>query len=294
MSWALFLGCTVPVRNLNYEAAVRKTAAGLGLELADLPGFGCCGFPLKSLSSEQALVLTVRNLALAQADGRDVVAVCSACAATLSEAEHVMSRDPDLAARVNERLAEIGLSYRGGVKVRHYTRLIHEEIGPERIREAVVRPLDGGRFAPHYGCHYLKPAEAMDHFDSPEDPRSLTVLIEALGAEAVEYPGLKDCCGGGVLGTDEDLAQRMAFGKLERIDQMGLTGLVVICPFCNVMFEGQQKTMAKKFGSKIKVPLFFYPQLLGLALGFTPEELGFKHNRIKDKDFLKAFEPAKG
>ena len=119
---------------------------------------------------------------------------------------------------------------------------------------------------------------------------SLSRLIEVLGAEAVDYPGLKDCCGGGVLGVDEDTAQKMAFGKLEQLDRIGVTGLVVICPFCNVMFEGQQKTMAKKFGSKLKVPLFFYPQLLGLALGISSDELGFKLNRIKDRDMLKAFE----
>ncbi|MFH1135768.1 MAG: CoB--CoM heterodisulfide reductase iron-sulfur subunit B family protein [Pseudomonadota bacterium] len=290
MSWALFLGCTVPVRNLNYEASVRKTAGKLGLDLVDLPQFGCCGFPLKSLSLEKALVIAARNLALAQDRGLDVAAVCSACAATLTEAEHILAHDPELLEKVNRELAELGLSYRGGVKVRHYSRILYEDLGPEKIRAAVIKPLTGLRFAPHYGCHYLKPAEVMDHFDDPENPRGLAELISALGAEAVDYPGLKDCCGGGVLGVDEDLAQKMAFHKLDALDRLGVTGLAVICPFCNVMFEGQQKAMAKKFGSKLKVPLFFYPQLLGLALGFKPDELGFKHNRIKDKDMLKPFE----
>ena len=290
MSWALFLGCTVPVRNLNYEVSVRRTAARLGLDLVDLPELGCCGFPLKSLSSKEALVLAARNLALARAAGHDLAVLCSACAATLAEADHALSRDPALAETVNRRLAETGLSYQGGVKVRHYARLLFEEIGPDRIRAEVTRPLEGYRFAPHYGCHYLKPGPAMDHFDPPEQPRSLSELISALGAEAVDYPSLKDCCGGGVLGVNEELAQKMAFGKLEQLDGLGVNGLVVICPFCNVMFEGQQKTMAKKFGTKVKVPLFFYPQLLGLALGFSPEEMGFKLNRIKDKELLKAFE----
>jgi len=290
MSWALFLGCTVPVRNLNYEVSVRRTAARLGLNLKDLPDFGCCGFPLKSLDTQHALVLTARNLALAQAAGHDIVAVCSACAATLAEAEHLLAGDPRLAEKVNGELARINLTYQGGVKVRHYTRLLYEEVGLDRIRAAVTRPLTGFRFAPHYGCHYLKPSAIMDHFDSPEEPRSLAELIEALGAEAVDYPGLKDCCGGGVLGVNEDLAQGLAFAKLDQLSRLDVAGLVVICPFCNIMFEGQQKAVAKKHEVQLKVPVFFYPQLLGLALGFSPDELGFKLNRIKNKDLLKAME----
>jgi heterodisulfide reductase subunit B len=290
MPWALYLGCTVPVRNLNYEASVRRTAEKLGLDLVDLADFGCCGFPMKSLNAEEALVIAARNLALAQAAGCDVTAACSACAASLAEADHQLAHDPALAKRVNERLAEIGLKYTGGVRIRHFARLLYEEVGLERLRAAVVRPLTGYRFAPHYGCHYLKPSEAMDHFDSPDNPRTLAELIEALGAEAAAYPGLTDCCGGGVLGVEEGLAQVMAYGKLKRLTTLNVNGLVVICPFCNVMFEGQQKTIAKKFGEDLKVPLFFYPQLLGLALGIGQKELGFKLNRIKDKDMMKALE----
>ncbi|MEW6266279.1 MAG: CoB--CoM heterodisulfide reductase iron-sulfur subunit B family protein [Thermodesulfobacteriota bacterium] len=290
MSWAFFPGCTIPVRNLNYEVSLRRTASRLGLDLADLPDFGCCGFPIKSLSVEDSLVIAGRNLALAQAAGRDIVTGCSACAVSLAEAAHLLDHDARTAEAVNRRLAEIGLAYKGGIKVRHYARLLYEEVGPAAIQKAVTRPLTGHRFAPHYGCHYLKPGEALDWFDSSEEPRSLAALIEALGAEAVAYPGLKDCCGGGVLGVNEELAQKMALGKLKTLTELQVTGLVVVCPFCNVMFEGQQKTMAKRFGADLKVPLFFYPQLLGLALGFSPDEMGFKLNRIKDKNLLKSLE----
>ena len=197
MAWALFLGCTVPVRNLNYETAVRKTASKLGLDLVDLPHFACCGFPMKSLSIETALVIAARNLALAQSSGHDIVAICSACAATLTEAVHTLDHDPRMLEPINRRLSDIGLAYSGGVKVRHYARLLYENIGPERIRAAAIRPLSGYRFAPHYGCHYLKPSNIMDRFDSPDDPKSLATLIAALGAEIIDYPGMKDCCGGG-------------------------------------------------------------------------------------------------
>lgn len=290
MSWAFFLGCTVPVRNLNYEVSIRRTAEKLGLDLVDLPDFGCCGFPLKSVAADEALLIAARNLALAAREGHDLVAACSACAATLTEAQHILDHDPELAERVNHHLKDLGLSYRSGLKVRHFMRLVYEEVGIDRLGKFITRPLTGYRFAPHYGCHYLKPAEIMDHFDSVENPRSLAELIEVTGAQSVDYPGIKDCCGGGVLGANEEIAQRMAFGKLNRLSEMDVTGLVVICPFCNVMYEGQQKSIAKKFETKFKVPLFFYPQILGLAMGFSPEEMGFKLNRIKDKAFIKAME----
>ncbi len=250
MSWALFLGCTVPVRNLNYEAAVRQTAAKLDVDLVDLPDFGCCGFPVKSLSTGEALVIAARNLALAQAAGHDIVAACSACAATLTEADHTLTHDPQAAEAVNQRLAEIGLSYQGGIKIRHFTRLLYEDVGLDRLAAAVTRPLTGYRFAPHYGCHYLKPGEIMDHFDSPEQPQSLARLIEVLGAEAVEYPGLKDCCGGGVLGVNEDLAQGMA----EDLVALG-------APYSHHAARQQRFTAIPQAGRSVK---------RGVALGSKP------------------------
>jgi heterodisulfide reductase subunit B2 len=115
-------------------------------------------------------------------------------------------------------------------------------------------------------------------------------LIEATGATALVYDTLLNCCGGSVLGAKEDLANTLAGQKLAEINALAGNGLVLICPFCNVMYEGQQKKVEKRLEQKLKVPVLYYPQLLGLALGIGPEELGFKLNRIKDKEFLKHFE----
>ena len=289
MRGLLFLGCTVPVRNLNYELSARKVAAALGLELVDDTALGCCGFPLKSADQQAALVIAARALARAAQQDLPLVALCSACAGTLAEAAHILDHDPDQRQTVEERLQALGLSYRPGVKVRHFLRFILEEVGLEGVAAAMKRSLEGFRFAPHYGCHYLKPSEVLGGFDDPEDPVSLARIIQACGAEAVDYAGLKDCCGGGVLGTDEDLAGSMAGGKLQELSGVDLTALVLVCPFCNVMFEGQQKTIAKKLGTKLKVPVVYLTQVLGLALGLEPDQLGFKLNRVKPKDLIKAF-----
>ena len=284
----MFLGCTVPVRNLNYELSARKVAEALGVGLKDMPDLGCCGFPLKSLNQPDALAIAGRALAIAGETGLPVVTLCSACAGFLAESAHVLDHDPDARSRVNQRLADLGLAYRGGVKVRHFVRFILEEVGLDEIRRKIVRPLAGFTFAPHYGCHYLKPSTVHGKFDEPYNPTSLSGLIEATGASSLDYPTLRECCGGGVLGADEDLAGRMAGAKLADLSQRDISAMVLICPFCNVMYEGQQKSIAKKLELDRKVPVVYLTQILGLALGFTPDDLGFRLNRMKPKELIKA------
>jgi heterodisulfide reductase subunit B len=289
MKALLFLGCTVPVRNLNYELSARKVCAALGVELVDDPALACCGFPLKGSDQAGALTIAARALAQARAHGLPLVALCSACAGTLAEAEHHLAHDPKAAERVNQSLEPLGLRYEPGTKVAHLMRFLLAEVGLEAIRDKMSRSLEGFSFAPHYGCHYLKPAEVIGGLDDPEDPRSLSQLIAATGAQAVHHPRLKDCCGGGVLGADEELAGAMAGAKLAELDALGVTAMVMVCPFCNVMFEGQQKAIAKRLETKFKVPVVYLTQLLGLGLGLKPDELGFKLNRVKPKDLIKAF-----
>jgi heterodisulfide reductase subunit B len=169
-------------------------------------------------------------------------------------------------------------------------RLLWEEIGVDGIRSAITRPLSGATLAPHYGCHYLKPSELTVGFDSPEVPRTLSELISATGAQVVDYPSLKDCCGGGVLGFSEETANALAEKKLGDVARSGAQALVLVCPFCNVMYEGQQKKIVKKAGLDLKVPVVYYPQVLGLALGLSSDELGFKLNRVKPTQLLQTVE----
>jgi heterodisulfide reductase subunit B2 len=290
MRYVFFLGCTVPVRNLNYELSTRWVAKAFGLELVDLGDFQCCGFPLKSINLLESLTLAARNLALAELAELPVGTLCSACGGFLSEANHLLRHNSDLKDQVNERLRVLGLEYKGTTRVRHFIRILYEDIGLEKIRERIKQSLSGFSFAPHYGCHYIKPARTAGGIDPVEDPKSLTELIEVTGATALRYETLLDCCGGSVLGIKEDLANTLAGNKLSEVNRSGVNGLVLICPFCNVMFENQQKKIEKKLEQKLKVPVMYYPQLLGLALGASPDELGFRLNRIKDKEFMTRFE----
>lgn len=285
--YALYLGCTAPVRTLNYERAARQTAERLGIELVDVEGLACCGFPLKSVDQESALLLAARNLALAEAQGLDICALCSSCTGTLAEANRVLRADAALRERVNQVLQRtIGRRYDGTIQVLHYARILYEQVGPERIRAAVVRDLAGLRLAAHYGCHYLKPVDAHDRFDDPEHPVSLDRLIAALGAESIWYEGREQCCGGGILGADESTALALPRLKLERVAAAGADALVIICPFCDIMYEMQQRRIEKIYETRFNVPVVFYPQLLGLAMGLSADEVGLPLNRVKSKKLM--------
>jgi heterodisulfide reductase subunit B len=295
MRFALYLGCTVPVRAMNYEISARRTAEWLGIEFVDVDGFACCGYPAKPLSWEAALLLTANNLALAEEQELDICTLCSACTSTLVEANKHLQQDEALRAKINEELAEsTGRRYKGTVTVRHYARILYEDMGPGHLRERVEQALSEGRgkdlssfgFAAHYGCHFLKPAHIHDGFDDPENPRTLGDLIEATGARLVPYEEEDGCCGGGILAIDQETALAIAKSKLDHIQTTDADGMVLICPFCDIMYEINQRSIERQFDVTYRLPVLYYPQLLGLALGFTPDELGFRLNRVKARKML--------
>jgi heterodisulfide reductase subunit B len=285
--FAFYLGCTAPVRTLNYELAARNTAKRLGIELVDINDFGCCGFPVKSVHHETALLMSARNLALAEEQGLDLCALCSSCTGTQAEANRTLQEDKELRERVNQMLkATTGRRYEGTIQVHHFARVLYEKIGLERIREAVSVDLSDLRLAAHYGCHYLKPSAAHDHFDDPENPVSLDRLIEAVGANSIYYEERDQCCGGGILGADEQTALALPHLKLERAVAAGADALVVICPFCDIMYEFQQRRIEKIHDTRYRLPVLFYPQVLGLAMGLSADEVGLQLNRVKSRKLM--------
>jgi len=288
MKYSLFLGCTIPVRGQNYELSVRKVSQALGIEIVDNFKYGCCGFPLRAVDQGATTLFAAYNLALAEAEGLNMMTLCSACTGVLTETNHRLKEDEALRTEVNKKLSELGLEYKGKIDVRHFARILYEDYGIDKIREKIKKELKGFKFAPHYGCHYLKPSEAFNKFDDPENPRSLDELIRVTGAESIFYEDKLSCCGGALLGINEETSLLIAKEKLDHIKKEGAQALILICPFCDVMYEQNQKKMEKKYETQYGLPILYYPQILGLALGFTPEELGFNINRIKPKELLEA------
>jgi len=279
--YSLFLGCTIPVRAQNYEASTRKVAAALGINFIHIPNFTCCGYPISSLDEETAEVMAARNLALAEKAGTDICTICTACTGVLTETAQALATDEAKRQHVNERLKDIGLTYNGGVKVKHFARILYEEVGLERIGAKITHPLTGLRIALHYGCHYLKPHEIYDGFDSPENPHTLDELIAVTGAESVSYMNRMRCCGGALLAVDENLALKISKEKLDQLKELGVDAIGLICPFCSVMYESNQKKIETTFETMYNLPVLFLPQILGLAMGMDAKDLGFNMNRVR-------------
>ncbi|MEE9456189.1 MAG: CoB--CoM heterodisulfide reductase iron-sulfur subunit B family protein, partial [bacterium] len=272
--YALFLGCTIPLRGRQYEKSAVEVARLFGAELEPQQDFACCGFPIKSATREGTLLLAARNLAVAEEAGLEVLALCSSCASVLAETAEELAEDDDLRARVNEKLAKVGRKVEKPPRVRHFARWLYEEVGPEAIKGKVVAPLADFRFAIHYGCHYLKPSWAFHDAEDPEAPHSIGDLLRATGAEVVEYAEYKKCCGGAILGIDAELSLAMAGEKLSRVKAAGPDAVVLVCPFCAVMYDDNQKKAAKMLEVELDVPVVYLPQVLGLAIGMSPKEVG--------------------
>ena len=202
------------------------------------------------------------------------------------EASHRFYEHPETLALVNESLARVGLRYRGGVKVRHFARILLEETGPGAIVDACTKRLEGLKVAVHYGCHYFKPSELHEDFENVEDPSTIERIVGLTGASCVDYEGKKLCCGGPVLPVDESAALAVAGRKLRSVSEMGADVICLVCPFCAVMYDGNQKSILAGLGLDRDIPVLYLTQLLGVAMGFERKELGLNLNVVKTKDVL--------
>ena len=295
--YALFIGCTISVRGLNYELSARKVAEKLGIEFVDIQEFSCCGFPLSSIHHNSAVAIAARNLALANAKNLDIITLCSACTGYLTEVKKLLENKTNskLLKDVNKKLKDLGYKYEKGVKIKHFARFLYEDIGVDKIKEHIKEPLKGIKVAPHYGCHYIKPSEIFDGFDNPIHPQSLDKLIEVTGATPVHYRDKLQCCGGGILAVNEETSVKMVKEKLDHIKDANADAMTLICPFCSIMYDEFQPTIETTYEIEYKIPVLYYPQLLGLAFGLDPKkDLAVRKNQVKVKPLLEKIENLRG
>ncbi|MBW1897089.1 MAG: CoB--CoM heterodisulfide reductase iron-sulfur subunit B family protein [Deltaproteobacteria bacterium] len=291
--YAIFLGCTVPIKGLNYEQSARNVIKNLGVELVDIPDFACCGFPVTNLHHLTATTLAARNLALAEANGLNILTLCSACAGELTRVQKLLASKQGAKelSQVNAVLNEVGHHYKGSITVKHIGRFLLEEIGLKRLQEAITHPLKGINIAPHYGCHCIRPTEIFDWFDDPIRPEHLDKLIELTGATSVQYKDKMQCCGGGILAFEEETPTKMVKQKLDHIKEAHADAMTLVCPTCDIMYDEYQPTVETKFCSEYKIPVLFYPQLLGLAMGLDPKkDLAVRKNVVRVNPLLEKIE----
>ena len=280
LKYLLFLGCVIPYRVASYEISARKVLSKLGVELVEMPEFNCCGLPIDSVNHDAMLTLAVRNLCLAEQQGLDVLTLCPGCAGALRKANMTLQGDKKLKERINGYLKEVGLEFKGGkIKVRHLIQVLVEDVGLDKIKEAVVKPLADLKVTEHNGCHVLRPTKYIG-FDDPENPVLLKMLIEATGAECLDYMYETDCCGAPMVGVNDKIPLYLAGDKLRNVKAVDAQALITVCPLCHMMFDINQTRIEQLLSEKFGIPVLHYPQLLGLAMGFTPKELAIDELRV--------------
>ena len=277
-AYAYFPGCSLSGLGRPYDESVKAVFARLGLGLEEVPDWNCCGATsYMSINEEKAVALASRNLAIAEAMDRDVVAPCAACYLVLTKAQHVLAEYPRIAERVCHSLREAGLAYRGTVTVRHPLDILANDVGVEALRAQVTSPLEGYRVAPYYGCQVVRP---YGLFDDMFAPRTLERVLGAVGAQVVDYPVKTRCCGGSLMGTEEEVGLRLNFLLLREARQRGANVLATLCPLCQFNLESYQGRMRRTFGEDVTLPIAYFTQLVGLALGLSPTSLGLQRNFV--------------
>jgi heterodisulfide reductase subunit B len=225
--------------------------------------------------------MAARNLSVAEENNMDIITICSACSFALTKTNKRIQENHGLKDRINETLSSVDKEYKGTVKVKHFARYLYEDVGLRNIKNKIEKRLSGINTAAHYGCFYLKPSDVFDNFDDPDAPVSLDKLIEATGARSINYKEKQQCCGGAIMGVKSEKSLEMTKQKLDHIKEAGANAMTLICPFCGVLYEDQQKNIDSKSEEKYGIPVLYYTQLLGLALGFNSSELGLDRNRVK-------------
>ena len=280
LKYAYYPGCASQEITKEANETTRAVATKLGIELMDMPKANCCGAGLLTdYDYDLSIALNARIFAEAEEMGLDIMTICSTCLMVMSTANRDLKKDPKLLARTNSVLSKAGLRYSGKTNVTQLLWVLARDYGLENLKRKVIKPLNWLRVAPFYGCHSLRPSDALG-FDDPEKPWSLEATIRALGADVVEYTGKTRCCGFQVDLVAEDTAVEMTGTRLLDAKGKGAQCMVTPCPFCHINLDNYQGLAEKKVQHKIGLPVFHLSQLVALALGLNAKEMGLSRHLV--------------
>lgn len=278
MKYGFFPGCSLERSASAYEMSTKAIAQALGIELEEIEDWNCCGATeYFSINKTAAFALVARNLALAaDHDGiEDLVAPCSACYLNLNKTNHYMGKFETIEQSTNEALSAGGLHYEpGSINVRHLLDVVVNDIGYEAIAEKLVKPLTGLRVAPYYGCLITRPNFNGNTHDNSEYPIHLDGLLDALDANVINFPLKTHCCGGHMTQISSDTAFELIRRLLKNASDYEADVIVSVCPMCQLNLDAYQPQVNRHFGTDFNIPILYFTQLLGLALGIAPKTLG--------------------
>jgi heterodisulfide reductase subunit B2 len=272
--YSYFPGCSLEATNRAYDISTRNVARVLGLEMVELEDWNCCGAtPYMAIDFRRSALLSARNLAISEKHGRDIVTVCSSCYLVLQKANHQFRDDPSMRSDIRRALQAGGMDYHGSVRIRHLLDLIAHGLGKEAIERHVVRPLEGLRVACYYGCQLTRP---FGEVDDPEFPTMLDRLMEWIGATTVDFEMRTRCCGGILTFAQPELGLDLSGKILKHARKAGADCVCSICPLCQTNLEAYQDRISSRLGEDCRLPILYFTQVLGAALGLDHDELALR------------------
>ncbi|MFO7674883.1 MAG: CoB--CoM heterodisulfide reductase iron-sulfur subunit B family protein [bacterium] len=276
--YAYYPGCTLYTKGRELDRSARRSLAVLGVELREMPSWVCCGAIYNTTSDDFAgRVGATRNIVRASALGDTLVTLCAACYNVLKRAKARID-DPANAVERERVLNFIDEPYEREVRVVHYLDVLKRDIGWEAVQAKVARPLAGLRLASYYGCLMVRPATVLE-FDDPENPQVMDELARALGAEPVRFDFKTECCGGYLVVNRKDVARDSSARVLENARAWGADAVITTCPLC-------QYNLDRLRPAGEGLPVLYFTQLLALALGLDPAELGFDNCAVDPRPML--------
>ncbi len=287
LKYAYYPGCASQEITKESNSTTRLVTAKLGIELHDMPKANCCGAGLLTdYDYDLYIALNARIFAEAEQMGMDILTICSTCLMVMSRAAFDLRNSPVLLEKTNKVLAKAGLHYSGSTKVKHLLWVLAKDLGVVKLSGMVEAPLGGLKVAPFYGCHSLRPSDALG-FDDPERPWSLEAVLKAIGAEVVDYTGKTKCCGFQVDLVTEETAIEMTGTRLLDAKGQGAECIVTPCPFCHINLDNYQASAEKQLEADIKLPVFHLAQMVGLALGLRATHMGMSRHMVSAEKILR-------
>lgn len=285
--YAYFPGCSLEKMALSYHKSSLETTRALGIELEELEDWNCCGATAYFQFDEiLANTLVARNLAMAEKQGLDFVAPCSACYKNSYFTNAYMKEDAVLSEQINAALEADDLQLSGNLNVHHLIDVFLNEVGTNEIKDKVSNPLKGLKIAPYYGCQIVRPRK---NGENVEDPQFFEEILTAIGADAVNFAYKTRCCGGSLLITNRPAALDMIRLLLQNIRNSGADIVATACPLCQVNLEVYQTQVNEEFGTDFNIPVLYFTQLMGVALGISPKKLGIGSELVSALPVLDRF-----
>jgi succinate dehydrogenase / fumarate reductase cytochrome b subunit len=286
---AYWPGCVSRGFTPELHGSMALLAPKLDIEMVELDRANCCGAGVIAEHNQELVdSLNARTFALAQGveGAAGMMNICSTCQGAQSECQERLHADGDYLEFINGNIAPEGLAYRKDANWwnKNLLWLIVEEIGLDTLRERVVRPLEGLRVAPFYGCYIVRPQSRLGFDRYPERDRYMEMVIEAIGGTPVDYAGKHKCCGFPLITMNKTTSLRQAGRHVADAIDADADCMVTPCPLCHLNLDLQQPDAAKYVERDLGLPVLHLPQLIGLAVGLSPKELGMNKHVVKTGD----------